>query len=992
MFEKMDLMIAKDNKEMEMAEAMDGGNAKTPLLNPFQLPTPDKFPHKKEYDRVQEEFIDDYICKAIAESDLNIHAIKTFVEQIRDKRDGRGILTSVLRPSRSHGLRNCRQYSGSTAALDGVTRATIDEYRGFVDVDLVMSHSRGVLHLAKLAGMDVSIYERFVQDTESVFEEIKAVHDPTGEARLTVKHVKNIPNILLNGGSYDTWIRNTTDGEEVRRWSFTKMITCKKRGIPIQDGKCSIALELQSEMTAIRQEIINANWDAWSSFLKEKNPQKGSEHDRNYRRRIENKIVNIFNEFHEAEKMDEMRDVLESEGFCRREQLVNEWDGEKFPPLQPFGEDGLQRVNKRLQPLGGLVALKTFGKARQDIIARAREFKTTAEASMKRGGGRSSDEAMTDEIFGVMDEGESQPHVVTQSPSAGGGGAGATPAKRDKRKVDSSAGGGGVVSAPKGKKEKASAKKKKLAPAAEGDDDGDDDDGDDDDGDKAKKKAFQPFRPLESELKWWDDLPPEEKRRITTILDLLGMGTLDEATVPEAMGEIWGHHVKSLGKLDKWAVWNNNTLLWHVEDDAFVKVKALVTKKVRTIFALHSNKNLQHFASVRLGRASTIANIVKGFGETERVRDSTFMDKMDKAKGFLATRGGRVFNFADNTSRPRNQTDLWTYEAKARYLEDHEWTPENEAYAKHYFDTMIVDRPGPDGVPITGMIGNLLDVSKATIAGKKLKTVTINVGAAGDNGKTTFFECVLRPMLGGKLMATAANAVFLKTRSTSEITTHLGVLEHARLAYAKEFDANDVFDTKGQKTIASGEDGDFINHRGLHAANRDIETTCNLWAHTNVIPKFSSLDKGFLNRLCIILFNQKYTEKSGFKVELAAHLSDIFTYIVRHGNYVRPFVLCAEGRAAVAHQMQLNTKDDLLPSFLAAKYQSEKLAKPITGSYSKWCTSADDLLSDFIAYREKHGQKTGHPSKTALTLAMKEHGYDNVPSGKLVWYLGLWPL
>ena len=354
-------------------------------------------------------------------------AKKVFKEHIVDKRDEDGNLNSVLRSAKSHDLPAGRQYSNSTAGLDGTTRATVDEYCGRRDLDLVMSHSRGFLHVAKLAGIDVPVLERFVHDTLGVFEEAKAVHDPTGEAGLTVKNVKNLPNIMVNGGDYGTWIRNTKDGEECTRLCFGHLISFKKkRGIPILTGMCPLVAQLQDELREIRTEIIDANRDSWSSFLKAKNPRKLGVSDRDYKRQIENKIVNIFNEYHEGKRMDEMQEFLVGAGLCSLEGLVNEWDGFKFTPLRDFTEEDLARLNEVLGRNGSQVALKTFGKARQDVIARAREFKAEADAQPKHqagGGGASlSGESVCDDSdeAEVEEDAEVEEGTEVKTPAKGG--------------------------------------------------------------------------------------------------------------------------------------------------------------------------------------------------------------------------------------------------------------------------------------------------------------------------------------------------------------------------------------------------------------------------------------------------------------------------------------------------------------------------------------------------------------------------------------------
>ena len=88
-------------------------------MNPFLLSLPENFPISKEHGRLQVEPIDDHICRSILESDMKEDAKKVFKEHIVDKRDEDGNLNSVLRSAKSHDLPAGRQYSNSTAGLDG---------------------------------------------------------------------------------------------------------------------------------------------------------------------------------------------------------------------------------------------------------------------------------------------------------------------------------------------------------------------------------------------------------------------------------------------------------------------------------------------------------------------------------------------------------------------------------------------------------------------------------------------------------------------------------------------------------------------------------------------------------------------------------------------------------------------------------------------------------------------------------------------------------
>ena len=817
--------------------------------------------------------------------------------------------------------------------------------------------------MAKLAGIDVRVLERFVHDTLGVFEEVKAVHDPTGEAGLTVKNVKNLPNIMVNGGDYGTWIRNTKDGEECTRLGFGLISFKKKRGIPILTGMCPLVAQLQDELREIRMEIIDANRDSWSSFLKAKNPRKLGVSDRDYKRQIENKIVNIFNEYHEGKRMDEMQEFLVGAGLCSLEGLVNEWDGFKFTPLRDFTEEDLARLNEVLGRNGCLVALKTFGKARQDVIARAREFKAEADAQPKHqagGGGASlSGESVCDD----SDEAE-----VEEDAEAGGGTeveegctlpapieVMKTPAKGGKRKA------GELVEPPP--------PKKAVKP-------------------KAEKARPPPYQPRAEELKRWGARLPEERTRIVYEIDLLSDSPLDTSSVARSMEVICQKRMVQLGKNSKsWCVLSDELKLHRVEGDASAMVRRFVTQDLRMMLSKSSNERVQDYASFPWS-ATQINDIVTEFSALVTYPDH--MKQMNKSVGLFPTAGGTLYDFATGTVRPRTGEDNFTFESAVKYIEDDEWTEEADMEMRDYLTPfcMIMDEDG-ELVFDPEKHQMVVDWLKHIFAGKSMKVVLVLLGKIGNNGKSALFECVLKTILSEFQKPLNPSVYLLTPGQKSNITTDLVCLGNSRLVVGKELKDADKFDVAKLNSVTGG---DAITNRIMYGGEETLISTAGIAIHSNKMATFDTQDsQAFLARLAIWEFFVTFPPDEKFKERLRSNefCSKFFTYVCRHGDCEQTFVPCASSRHAQAKVVAImrSAVESSVEDFVETQCTRVKFdPRNRTGT----STLVVDFVSALTLFRKKQlGMNVKALTKSALTKRITPLGITQGHSGAVYWYEGL---
>jgi hypothetical protein len=324
-------------------------------MNPFLLPNPSEFPKSGEHCRVQIEVIDDCICQAIAESNLPSDHKKVFKDNIDVKRNGDDLM-SALRPSTNYNeIPHLRHYSYSTAGLDGVTRATVDKFRGFIDLDFECSHPSSFLYAANVSGIPAPTLHIVVNDPQHFFDIVRVDYD--NPAGLTKKNTKNMANIMINGGNRGVWEYYQRKGEKVTRYCFGNWLSFEKKA-PCPDLRegviCPIISALEAEIEAIRARVIQTNAEVWRPYLKEKFPRQPSNKkhatEEKYEKVIENKMVNIFNEYKEAcdeGGMDMLAHLILSRGLIASPgNLVNEWDGFKFRPSRTFTAEDLEEISR----------------------------------------------------------------------------------------------------------------------------------------------------------------------------------------------------------------------------------------------------------------------------------------------------------------------------------------------------------------------------------------------------------------------------------------------------------------------------------------------------------------------------------------------------------------------------------------------------------------------------------------------------------------------
>jgi P4 family phage/plasmid primase-like protien len=153
----------------------------------------------------------------------------------------------------------------------------------------------------------------------------------------------------------------------------------------------------------------------------------------------------------------------------------------------------------------------------------------------------------------------------------------------------------------------------------------------------------------------------------------------------------------------------------------------------------------------------------------------------------------------------------------------------------------------------------------------------------GDNGKSACFNVIKK--IYGKFGVVGNDKVFLLQKNQAVHNDEFLPLINKRFAYIQEISKNNIFNEKLIKSITGG-DGD-ISVRGCGGVTMQVILDCKLLCICNGddIPDF--IDKqGFMNRVMVIPFKNKFERDANKIDEINSMKDDIFTELC---HYVKEF-------------------------------------------------------------------------------------------------------
>lgn len=313
-----------------------------------------------------------------------------------------------------------------------------------------------------------------------------------------------------------------------------------------------------------------------------------------------------------------------------------------------------------------------------------------------------------------------------------------------------------------------------------------------------------------------------------------------------------------------------------------------VNNNIYTIF----NK-LQCFIPIKDNKVIYIGEKnCKIFNNDVIYHDNQIYDKID---GFIYTK---------NIIVERNENFKFNYISNVHFI--HKLNQKEKYFSQKYFNDIFCNNDNT--------VKSVLDILKTCIAGIQLKYLFCCLGAAGNNGKTIFFNDMFKGIMG-RTMDVLNKSLIIETKIKSNINTEFEKLDKIKVGYVSEFKNTDTFSNDIIKTLTGG---DPVTLRTLQTKETTIKPTCNIFINSNELPTSAySLDIPLFNRIIIIPFNNIFQKNANFKCHIYNNLDALFSYIIFTGNIIQDNLILSDEMISAKDNYKLNNKtESFLSDFL----------------------------------------------------------------------------
>lgn len=322
--------------------------------------------------------------------------------------------------------------------------------------------------------------------------------------------------------------------------------------------------------------------------------------------------------------------------------------------------------------------------------------------------------------------------------------------------------------------------------------------------------------------------------------------------------------------------------------------------------------------------------------------------------------------YKNNEIVERTEEYKFNYISEIEYIE--ELSKEEEDYCNKYFNDIFCNNEETKRC--------VINILKTVIGGILVKHIFCCLGEKGNNGKSGFFDVLLKGIMG-KSMDVLNKSIIIEQGSNSSLNTECEKLDKIRVGYVNEFDEKDIFNNKMIKLITGG---DGMHLRTLQEKEVTIKATCNLFINTNCLPQSSNkLDQALFERILIIPFNNIFKKNSKFMVELKNNINIIFSYIIKHGKIQEDNVEMSEEMLIYnSKYKEENNKESFIGDYLDEEILREKGESVerciIYEGYYKWC-------------EDNNVKQNKIPYASFSKLLKKYYGINNIKKNNIVYYL-----
>jgi hypothetical protein len=350
------LLSKESNKESKMTE-LEFLSETTIVLK--------KIPKYVEFEGVFIEPIDYRLCKMIVDKDnrhlcvnaggkaLNTQMIKNLQEWIVDPKQSQLKKKSPL-PLNKDGRLSVthfqsvkflgRYYPTDNHSLIPLTRPikhTIMHYMKWIDLDMVEGHpSIAIAMFDKL--LDLSALKEYVTNFDERADHLSAFYAVSGDVPVDKDNIKFLFNMMLYGGSPDTWVKELAE---------------EKEKIIVRKDHHQFVIDFKKECNNLISMIYTTNPDM------KKKLRRSTEHE------TKNRVASYFYMIIENHLVYLMYNWLVKEGAMEKRHCALEYDGLCFPPKEGLDLDTLvPRLNKHIEDVTGMAIAFKYKKYDESTI------------------------------------------------------------------------------------------------------------------------------------------------------------------------------------------------------------------------------------------------------------------------------------------------------------------------------------------------------------------------------------------------------------------------------------------------------------------------------------------------------------------------------------------------------------------------------------------------------------------------------------------------
>lgn len=333
----------------------------------------------------------------------------------------------------------------------------------------------------------------------------------------------------------------------------------------------------------------------------------------------------------------------------------------------------------------------------------------------------------------------------------------------------------------------------------------------------------------------------------------------------------------------------------------------------------------------------------------------------DKIKGEI---------YKKNQIIDRTEEHKFNYICNIDYIE--ELSEEEKNFSEKYFEDIFCKNKETKKC--------VLNILKTTIGGIVLKYLFCCVGEEGNNGKTVFFDHLLKGIMG-KSMDVLNKSIMIEQKTNSNLNTDCEKLDKIKLGYVNEFNEADIFKIDLIKSITGG---DSMHLRTIREKETTISPTCNLFINTNQLPKSIQSyekNKAFYDRIIVIPFNNVFEKNAKFISNLKNNLNGLFSYIIQNGEIQEDNIdISEEMKSENMKYKEENKKDSFIGDFLEENIEyikDEKVERNILyENFYNWC------IENNIKYNKM-------PYGSFSKILNKDFKIKNITSNNIKYYINI---